>query len=307
MAEICSCKEGSFNTGQPNCVDIFDRAKYIVLVRTRDNSGALNAIANNAVLDQSYLDTKVNETPDKRWYVFPNHIEFTDEREDPNTEDIEGIAYYASEGTRTINLFYQNKLGSPDMKKVIDSHKCFDNAVFIITHSNQIVGYQPQGVDDLLPMPIQTGTLWSKFIQRTKTTTNRVQMSWIVAESLNDGDLSFIPADAITGSLATLKGISDITLTPTTPQTVATTLVVQAQYTNFGTAFEKQPLLGVITVGDWDVFNETTSLAIVPSGVVETTPGVYTFTIAAQTASDVIRVELDKDGFEANSVTITAI
>ena len=62
MAEICSCKTGILNHGQPDCVDSYARDSRLIFVQYRDDAGAINSIASTDTLDASYFEGKFNAT-----------------------------------------------------------------------------------------------------------------------------------------------------------------------------------------------------------------------------------------------------
>lgn len=304
---LCNCSDGAFNTGQPNCVDVMDRAKYLIFVQTRKNDGTLNTIPAGTTFDQTYLDGRVNADADERWYIFPILKNYTAERADPITEDIDSISYPVAEGTKTVSGELIGKLGAPVMKKIVDSFNCGSYSYFIVSQANQLAGYQPDSQTDLLPIPIEPGTMWSKFMEATKTTQSRVMQNFSVREDVNDGDLKYIPASDITADLANPQVMAEIQLDVTSPQTLPTEVEVTLTYEYFGTFGNPQPLEGISLVADFTVVNQTTSLPITPSGVVENSPGVYVLTIPAQTTSDVIAVTLNKDYFESNTDTVVSL
>lgn len=306
----CSCADGANNTGQPNCVDVFARSKYLIMVQTRQNDGTLNSILPSDTIDQTFVDGKVNASKDERWYVMPLHKNYTAERAEAITEDIDGIPFNVAQGNKTVNFEYIDKIGAPPVVNSVNSFACGSYSYFIVTQANEIVGYQPSGEDNLLPIAIEQGTLYARFMEPTKTTKARTMAQMIVREDVNDGDLKMIPADEITANLNDNKSVAEINLALTTPQALATEIEITATYKYFGTFPNNQPLVGITTATDFVVNNTTTSTPVVPTGVAETTPGVYTLTIPAQTTADVLAVEINttsKPFFESNEPTIVSL
>lgn len=306
----CSCADGANNVGQPNCVDVFARSKYLIFVQTRQNDGTLNSITPSDTFDQTFLDTKVNAATDERWYVMPIHKNYTAERAEAITEDIDGIPFNVAQGNKTVSFEYIDKVGAPPVVKNINSFACGAYSYFIVTQNNEVVGYQPSGEDNLLPIPVEQGTLYARFMEPTKTTKARTMAQMLVREDVNDGDLKMIPTDEITANLNDNRSVAEINLELTTPQTTATEIEITATYKYFGTFPNNQPLEGITTATDFEVYNQTTSSSVTPSGITETAPGVYTLTIPAQTTSDVLDVEItttSKPFFESNNPTITSL
>lgn len=306
----CSCADGANNVGQPNCVDVFARSKYLIFVQTRQNDGTLNSIAPTDTINQLFLDGKVNADKDERWYVMPLHKNYAAERAEAITEDIDGIPFNVAQGNKTVSFEYIDKVGAPPVVNSINSFACGSYSYFIVTQSNEIVGVKPSGEDNLLPIAIEQGTLYARFMEPTKTTKARTMAQMLVREDVNDGDLKMIPSTAITANLSDNKAVAEINLELTTPQTLATEIEVTATFKYFGTFPNNQPLEGITSTSAFVVTNTTTSLTVVVSGITETAPGVYTLTIPAQTTADLLEVEITTTSlpfFESNAPTIVSL
>lgn len=92
-------------------------------------------------------------------------------------------------------------------------------------------------------------------------------------------------------------------------QTLTALLSTEIQtyvFTSGGSAGDRDEIVSLLTA-NFEVFNETTQLAVAATAV-ETTPGTYTLTIAAQTATDVLRVSvIDAAGYDVDANTVAAI
>jgi hypothetical protein len=112
------------------------------------------------------------------------------------------------------------------------------------------------------------------------------------AQNNADEQIALIPAsDLGTGVdlFTTFNGKMDTTIEQVGVGT--TTVIVVKIYQSYGTAKTKIPISGLV-LADFVLYNVTDSIAVVPSGVVETPDGTYTFTMAAQTATDIERLSL---------------
>ncbi len=98
-------------------------------------------------------------------------------------------------------------------------------------------------------------------------------------------------------------------ITPQRPLTAASaTSIVDVVSTGFGSAASPDYVEGLL-VGDFAVYNVTTSAAIAPDSITETTAGNYTIdvTTAAPTTGDVIRVTITKAGYDFAVETVVSL
>jgi hypothetical protein len=108
-----------------------------------------------------------------------------------------------------------------------------------------------------------------------------------------------------------LNGLIDVDFDITVNS--ATEIEFQANY-EYGNAVNRLPWRGA-ALADFDLFNQTTNLAVTPSALTESsvTPGLYTLTLPAQTAGDVVALSAFRaatgnllNGFEGEATTFIA-
>jgi len=329
MFEPCACGTGGTNTGQPNCVPTIERTAKIIFVPTFANDGTRNSINKsdfvNDLLPDSFIESKINETDtSKRWYVTPKINAVTDTRAEPVTFDVDGIAKVIDQGVRTFVGSYYDKLGSPAFAGALNSFSCIDMSYFEISVNGDLVGID--NGDEMLPIAIETGTLYAWVVRGTKTELNSVQLTFAVNELVRDENLIQISAGMIDSTLLNKRGLIDVVgealaapvITATTvridttfvgealaaPVITATTVRIDTTFV-YGSFNNLVPFEGLV-VADLTAYNNTQSASITVSSVTPVTgeAGKYDVVLAAGAISaDEIQLSLSKSGFEMNPFT----
>ncbi len=311
----CECGSGGQNSGQPSCVPVIGRIAFPIFVHTFDVDGVRNSIKVsdfvNDILPESFIDGKINETdPTKRWFVSPKINTVTDVRADAVTFDVDGIAVIIDQGIRSFTGSYYSKAGSPKFAGVINSYACIDMSYFEVTVDGSIAGID--NTTELLPIDIETGTLYAGVVKKTKTDPNSVGLTFAVGELVRDENYSQISATQIEANMLLKKGLIDIEGSAlATPTITATTVRIDLNFC-YGNFNNKLPFKGAV-VADFSpddgvttsaVYNVTQSANITVNSVTEVADGVYDLVLAAGAISnDVISVDIFKTGFDMEAFT----
>lgn len=317
MFTPCSCGTGGQNTGQPSCVPQIERVGLLVFVRTYADDGTRNVIKSSdfvsGVLPDAFVEGKINEAdPSKRWYVTPKINAVTDARAEPITFDVDGIAQIISQGIRTFVGSFYAKNGAPKFAGVINSFQCQDMSYFEISVDGAIVGIDND--TEMLPIDIESGTLFAGVVRKTKTDPNSVSVTFAVQELVRDENLIQIAASNIEGNMLLKRGLIDSTGEALSTPTITTTTARVKLYYAYGDFPSKLPRKSVVVadlspdlgVTPSTVFNETTSGNVTVTSLTPVIgePGQYDMVLAsAQSSSDVINVNVYKAGFEFTAFT----
>ena len=71
MATFCKCSATLSNTGTPSKQRIVKDGSLLIAVLLKADDGTSNVIEDADVVDQSFVDGKINEAdPTKRWYRY---------------------------------------------------------------------------------------------------------------------------------------------------------------------------------------------------------------------------------------------
>ncbi len=290
MAELCACDSGTPGFGVIDCFGKPDRPVGIGFMPLK-SGGALNVIT--APLNQAAWEALLYTKDATQRLSLLNDVKaYTSERDDAVTETIDTIDYYISEGKKMVSF---EMIGVPaKLKAYVDSLRCGKNGFVAPTASGQLLGMRRAiGADELFPIPIIAQTVTSKIIDKTKETLAKMMIMFQIAESVNDADIVYIPADEITADLVdTGAMIQTIATTTGTSTTTSTTQEVQLDFSMSGviSANGMEAYEGISTATYFEIYNQNTLATVLVSGVSESavTPGLYTLTFAAQTTPDVL-------------------
>ena len=316
----CNCKSGASNTGVPFCVDIYQRTRRPIFQSIYDSAGVRNSIKDSdfvgGVLPKSYITAMINHVdPSKRWYVMPEVKAVSWTQAEPNTEDIDGISYIVSDGNITGSFDFVGKNASDKFYGVLESFKCGSYGMIPVTVGGELVGVE--GTDELFPQPLEQGTMSLTKAINSKTTVNRITVNFMYQEDFPVGDINYIGASQIeSGALDGINGLQDIVLESNGVATT-TNLLIKASLV-YGAFENKLPVEGLLVTDmsidsgltTAEVYNQTTDAPVTVSTLTESTidgeEGEYVAVMGvAQTSADVIRVDLFKEGYATESITIT--
>jgi len=291
MAELCSCDTGVNGFGVIDCYGAPDRV--IGLAFQSLKSGGVENTLTAPVAQADWETSLWSKDGEIRLSLLNDVKAYTSERDDAVTETIDTIDYFISEGKKMVSF---QVIGSPyKLKEYVDSLRCQRSGFYGISASGQLLGRKKAAgsEDEIYPIPVQQGTIYSKMIDKTKETLAKMQVTFQIDENFNDADLVYIPADEITADLFDTEAMIQATaVTSGTSTTTTTTQEIQLNFSLSGqiSANGQEPLENFDTVTYFDIYNNTTVAAVVPSAVSEsaTTPGLYTLTFAAQTTADVL-------------------
>tara|TARA_S200002703_G_C3800972_1_gene247541 strand:- start:3766 stop:4632 length:867 start_codon:yes stop_codon:yes gene_type:complete len=287
------------------------------MVPMQDSSGNLNGIDLSSIPTNSTILGYINNTDDKaRWYPLPEMENVTNERGDPITEEFpSGNVYKVRNGTKTFTG-QMIKQGA-EYAGQIESFGCEDMGAYIIDASGNVIG-DKSTTGYLYPIRINTQT-WDVRTQDTgDQSIARILLTFQWNNAVQDSDIGMLLASDFASDVDWLEynGLIDLTGEVTTAPASSggnTTFTIEIQ-TIFGSVLNPKVITGLDTdpsTGDLDLYNETTSSAIVPSDISENTAGNYTFTFADQTTSDELSVRIDSstNGYDdtlLRAVSITA-
>lgn len=311
MFEPCTCGAGGSNTGQPNCVPQINRVAMLILMQTFADDGTRNSIKKTdfvgGVLPDAFIEAKINEVdPTKRWYITPKINTVTDVRAEPITFDVDGIPVFVDQGIRTFLGSYYSKFGSPTFAGVLNSFQCIDVSEYEITVDGAIVGID--NGDEMLPIDIETGTLYAGVVKKTKTDPNSVSLTFAIQELVRDENLIQISSSKLGGNMLLKRGLIDGNGEAlAAPPITTTTVRVDLNYL-YGNFPDKLPFKGLV-VADLSpdngatpstIFNVTgaSNVAVSLMTPVSGQDGVYDLTFAIQPSANTIRVDISKLGFD---------
>jgi hypothetical protein len=300
----CKCENTLGNTGTPTCESIASVTKKLIFVPYYDEDGNINKIDTSATLDQTWLDALLNHADsDKRWYPTPEIKNVSDERGEPKYEEFgDGTKVLIQDGARAFKALFVG-VSSTFLSKISDN-RCADLGVYHIDKNGNLIGTEI--VDGYLyPTRIEKSSYLAKLIKAQDGAVQKVELSFEYHGDEDDADLRMIKASEFASGVRMLltTGLMDVTAVITSP---TTTGFVATLNTDYGSVANKIKANGWVAA-DFVLYNETDSLSVAITSVTETSDGVYTFVIPAQTSGDVLRLSkaAAKKKYDLSNATVT--
>lgn len=313
LCVTCKCGASILNSGH-RCSPLFEVAAIIVAVPTFNSLGVKNSIPLASVLNQGFFDALTNETDEtKRWRPFPLMKNIEDIRADATFFDFDdNSTEFVHEGSRQFKGLIASTSGkgavAPEMKRIIESARCVETSVYIITTGNQLAGKLSADGLSLEPLQIDEQSIYANFIKATNEQGQHIMLQFNFAASEKDENLDMFDCSELgDADLLGLKGLLDISSEVISSSTTDIKIKLKS---NFGTPLTPVIVQGLL-VADFvssdsgatsSLFNETTQLDVAITGFVESPNGTYELTFAAQNSADVIVIKPLKDGFDFTEV-----
>lgn len=278
--QTCSCTTGIKDMGTPNCTKSMGRPHKIVFVELKDSTGAYNKIASADVLNQTYIDGKIQNTDETvRWHVSPPVKEFLSTKEDAQYKEYDDSSRERiRDGKRSYEGVF--KYGDPVFLGFLESNRCAKAGFYIVTDQNVIHGYCKDDSGDTYPIPVET--LDGVFNYRSGDDIQNVNFMIDIPILIKDNMLSAIYGAE--GDLTGMEGLVQLsaTLDNATASGYDITIGGAGQF-GYTDAYE------ALVLADLTAYDETNDASQVITSVTATaTPGVYTIVFTAPTASATI-------------------
>lgn len=303
---FCSCASGDPNLGQPGCLDSFSRDLRLIFMDIRANDGTYNQITAADfvadVLPEAFIVGKINEADDsKAWNITEILKDPEPVRADSITEEVDNVDNIVSQGALKYTGVFYGGVGSPQYAGKINGMSCNNKAYMSVDVAGNMKGkYVDDGTGTsnfvFRPRKIEPNTINATYLEPTKSTRQRVTITFSLAQTENDGNMRMIKASKIGVDMKDVEGVKFVNIT--TSNVIATAVDFNMVY-DYGGAFGLLPHKGVVD-SDVVLFNDTTSSVVAMAVVENDESGNYTGTFVAQTALDDMQLNSDQDGVESN-------
>lgn len=305
----CTCFSGKSPLGLPSCVPTFGKDTVLIVMDERAADGTYNEIKLTDLvagkLPESFVTAKLNhDDQTKQWFMTSPFNVVDPVRASPVIEELGGIPFPVRQG----NLIWTGTIVAPPAYlKALQTHTCGTNKVFFtVDAQGNLKGKKVLNDDGDMVFrgrKIETGTMYPMYNEGTKDEKEKIMLVFMVSETENDADFSFLSVGSMSFNFHSLPKIYVTVLDITT--TLTTTEFTFTATNQFGSFGEEIHVPGLTDV-DFDLYNNTDELAVtiltlVEDAVAET----YTVTYGAQTEGDELKLSLDKDNYWAASVTGT--
>lgn len=285
----CICEVGGLgNLGHPNCVPKFGVISSLIFVPLKGNDGALNRInLLTPVTSTTFIELTQHVDPSKRWYPTPTF-------ENVNMETAESLKEESASGRvsklRTGKVSFTGEFwdedSTPQMQGKLEKYPCQDFGFYIVDDLGNLIG----SVDGtfLLPIPAESSSLDVLFNFKKDDTTQKLMVMFDVKRNFRTSTLRMVSSSEGLVDFGTLEGLIDANIALSS---ITTTGFVATITTDYGTALTPSKVKGQFAP-NFSLYNDTDSASITITTVTETTDGVYTFVMPAQTVADDFTVSL---------------
>jgi hypothetical protein len=300
-----SCN-GFGNTGYyQNCDSNFKVMRGLYIVPTFDSAGVRNKIEAGELIDAAFLLGKLNEADKtQRWYPVPQIEAAAGERADPTLfTNPSGAIEFVKDGVKTLKFELRRR--GAEFKGQIEACECNELSFFAIDVDGRLRGLiedKTDGSPDFFPIPIQSGSFYSKLVDATEENPEHLTVSFQWDLAVKDSLLRIYPSSLTTADLLAARGLYDVFADYTDKATTGFKAALRTIYTD-GDKFRPTGLVA----GDFAIYNVTTSAPVVITSADEVTPGVYEFVFAAQVSADVLRLTPTKNGFDFAAVVASTV
>ena len=299
----CKCDVGLGNTGTPNCAPIASVIKKVILVPTYKADGTRNYIDLSVTLDEAYLTTALNAVADERWFPLPTLENVTSERAESSFETApSGRRAFIKQGTRTLTGEIWDAY--PQLLGKIKASRCVDVSAYIVDYDGNLLGISNITENRLYPIKLDKQSVDANLIFATDSTKQKLSFTFAWDDSEKDEEVYMIvDGEDFTFDALAAKGLLDIYVTYSG---ITTTGFVAALYTQYGSRKTLSVDSGLL-IGDFSLYNNTTSSSITITSVTESPDGTYTFVIPIQTSADVLTLTPSKNGRDYTEVVAVDI
>lgn len=309
----CKCGASISNTGH-RCTPLLEVAAMVIAVPTFDSLGVKNSVLLSSTLNQAFFDALVNQVDaSKRWNPFPLMKNIEDVRADATFFEFDdNTTEFVHEGARKFTGIIPSLSGkgavSPEMKKIIESIRCAETSVYIVSVGNQLIGNVSSDGLSLEPIQIDEQSIYANFMKATNEQGQHIALQFNFAASAKDENLDMFDCSELgDANLLGLKGLLDIS-SEVIGVATDTTIKIKLK-SNFGTPLTPVVVEGLVAAdfissdssATSNVFNETDQLDVAVT-VVESPAGTYELTFASQDSADVIVIKPLKAGFDFTAV-----
>lgn len=312
MSAVCvTCAGYLKNTGVPAGVKPFGRIWGMYYVPLVADDGTRNSLDTGAADLNAELLGKINHAdPSKRWYPLLDLKAVTPAKEDDTfaTDDAQQ-RFKTLDGRESISF---EKWGATRQEFAQLEDVCVEFGVVLMDNCGNLLGEWDEVNDVLYPRDVNEDSYSSRYMNATATDPSKIMISFDYDIVTSEADQIMLSVDSFTTvSPLKLKGMIDVNITVVSVDS-ATQITVDTNY-NYGTVGALLPFKGA-SASDFSLFNNTTNLAIAtPTLATTAVDGRYELTFTAQTAADVVEVDVfraatanNANGFDGVPTTFVA-
>lgn len=309
MIELCDCENpGIGNLGFPSCQVIAGVTGSMFIMPTFKSDGTRNSIdLVNDTLDTTFIEGKLyNSDPSERWQFIPEIDNVQDVRAETLKQELDsGKKKKIRPGIRSVqfDIFGMSytwlgkfqSTGCTDMSYIpID----IDGNMKVIESADGTLAY---------PIRIDSQSFDPIYVEATDTEAPVIRTMFDWKQTEQDAELKLITPSEYTFDLEALRSMIDVNLVEDSNVTPSTTEIGVVVTMDYGTAFNKKPVTGLVLS---DFATASGGVTKTADSVTETADGVYLFDFTGDplTAATDATVDMADDiKWEENATLTIAI
>jgi hypothetical protein len=269
MVQLCECPNGQQNLGVKGCPLVMKTIKKQFLVQTYDSEGNRNKIdvadLVGGKITDAYILARITDTdPSKRWYPTPDKYEnVTPGRTEPKTEEFNsGRIAKLDDGVRNFEGFIIGQ--DSTLASKLASFGCNDISAFEVDTTNALRGVSNADRTILYPMELNSGSLVVVPVEEVEgTSTSKIQVNFQYSSLVDESKLMIIKGSDIEVDLLKVNGLLDGTTNVlVSPAITNATASANVTFNCFGSFGSTSYLQGLDVVGDWELKDGVTPVAI---------------------------------------------
>lgn len=292
----CDCNAGLSNTGRPGCVSVFSIVSSLIVVPLKDKDGNKNGLDLSAPIP--VWNDLINEADaSKRWFPLPSFENVELPKADSLFEEANsGRMAFLRQGKRSFSGELWAEDSTPTFLGKLTKSRCVDFGVYIVDVNGNLIGSEVDGY--LYPIPVDNPSWDPRFNFATDSTVQKIMLGFDFDRLFDDSTMYMVTPEEAGIDFTTLRGLIDVIFTNVVPATNVS-VSFDAKFC-YGTAYNKTPFVGAVAA-DFVVTNLSTTLPIAIDSLTEGPNGTYVLVYAIgdqPTSTDVVKVEVNKDGFD---------
>jgi hypothetical protein len=293
----CDCNAGIANTGRPGCVPIQGIVSSLILVPLKDTAGVKNGI--DLSLPLPVFNDLINESDSsKRWFPLPAFENVEVPKADSQFEEANsGRVAFLRQGKRSFSGELWAEDSSPTFLGKLQKSRCVDFGVYIVDVSGNLIGSEVDGF--LYPIPVDNPSWNPVFMFATDSTVQKIMLGFDFDRLFDDSTMYMITEAEAGIDFTSLSGLIDVLFTNGVGSGTFDSVTFDAKLC-YGTAINKILYTGATSNADWNLSVNGVSIGN-PTLVTEGPDGTYTLGFAVQATTDVIKVEVAKDGYDGET------
>lgn len=295
----CVCGATLQNTGTPDCPNVIEITRHLILVPEISSSGAENKVLISTGFQPTYLTPKFDAADRKdRFYPIMNIENVEDVRGETVFEEMNsGRRTQVRKGFRTFTGYILD--ADPILLEHLQSFGCARFGAYTVDKNMSVVYRKKSSAPTYAyPILIDEKTWDVQLVKGTDSEVPKIMIQFQYRDSMADADLRIVSQEDSTLSITDIYGLVDVEGTLDNEATTGFDIQLTTVYgdpvenlvsANF-TAAEISPTPGAIT------FSSVTESS--------TTPGLYTLTFSSsQTSGDVIRLTVSEERYDFSAIS----